>query len=65
MTTEKSHDLKFEKGTTYIVYLHTRVHVYMEKMGNLIKFKIKLYIYDNKLRSCAQFAPRGKCTPGC
>ena len=24
-----------------------------------------LYICDNKLRSCAQFAPRGKCAPGC
>ena len=26
-------------------------------MGNLSKSKLKLYICDNKLRSCAQFAP--------
>ena len=34
-----------------------------EKMGNLSKSKIKLYICD-KLHSCAQFAPWGKCAPG-
>ena len=34
-------------------------------MGNLSKSKLKLYICDNKLRSCAQFAPRGKCAPEC
>ena len=33
-------------------------------MGNLSKSQLKLYICDNKLRSCAQFAPRGKCAPG-
>ena len=136
MTTERTHDLQFDKGTIYIVYFHTHVHVHIgrrsgsvvecltrdrgaagssltsvtalwslskqiypslvlvqprktrpclterllmgrkvskqtnkhvhiEKMGNLSKSKIKLYIYDNKLRSCAQFAPRGKCAPGC
>ena len=59
VTTERSHDLKFDKGTIYIVYFHTHVHVHIEKMGNLSKSKIKLYICDNKLRSCAQFAPRG------
>ena len=53
MTTERSHDLKFDKGTIYIVYFHTHVHVHIENMGNLPKSKIKLYI-------CAQFAPRGK-----
>ena len=65
VNTERSHDLKFDKGTIYIVYFHSHVHVYIEKMGNLSKSKIKLYICDNKLRSCAQFAPRGKCAPGC
>ena len=65
VTTERSHDLKFDKGTIYVVYFHTHVHVHIEKMGNLSKSKIKLYICDNKLRSCAQFAPRGKCAPGC
>ena len=65
VTTERSHDLKFDKGTIYIVYFHSHVHVHIEKMGNLSKSKIKLYICDNKLRSCAQFAPRGKCAPGC
>ena len=94
-----SHDLKFDKGTSYIVYFHTDVHVHIqynntntllalniqkcfspkaytyikqryqgnniEKMGNLSKSKLKLYICDNKLRSCAQFAPKGKCAPGC
>ena len=64
MTTERSHDLKFNKGTIYIVYFHTHVHVHIEKMGNLSKSKLKLYICDNKLRSCAQFAPRCKCAPG-
>ena len=58
MTTERNYDLKFDKGTIYIVYFHTHVHVHIEKMGNLSKSKIKLYICDNKLRSCAQFAPR-------
>ena len=53
------------EGTIYIVYYHTNVHVHIEKMGNLSKSKIKLYICDNKLRSCAQFAPRGKSAPGC
>ena len=65
MTTERSHDLKFDKGTIYIVYFHTHVHVHIEKMGNLLKSKNKLYICDNYLRSCAQFAPRGKRAPGC
>ena len=65
VTTERSHDLKFDKGTIYIVYFHTHVHVHIEKMGNLSKSKLKLYICDDKLRSCAQFAPRGKCAPGC
>ena len=55
----------FHKGTIYIVYFHTHVHVHIETMGNLSKSKIKLYIWYNKLRSCAQFAPRGKCAPGC
>ena len=65
VTTERSHDLKFDKGTIYIVYFYTNVHVHIEKMGILSKAKIKLYICDNKLRSCAQFAPRGKSAPGC
>ena len=65
MTTERSRDLKFDKGTIYIVYFHTHVHVIIEKMGNLSKSKLKSYICDNKLRSCAQFAPRGKSAPGC
>ena len=67
VTTERSHDLKFDKGTIYIhvVYFPTHVHVHIENMGNLPKSKIKLYICDNKLRSCAQFAPRGKYAPGC
>ena len=65
MTTERYHDLKFDKGTIYIVYFHTYVYVHIENMGNLSESKIKLYICDKKLRSCAQFAPRGKCPPGC
>ena len=40
MTTERSHNLKFDKGTIYIVYFHTNVHVHIEKMGNLSKSKI-------------------------
>ena len=47
----------------YLFSLH--VHVHKEKMGNLSKSKIKSYICSIKLRSCAQFAPRGKCAPGC
>ena len=63
MTTERSHDLKFDKGTIYIVYFHTHVHVHIGKMGGLSRSKLKLYIRDNKLRSCAQFAPMGQmCT---
>ena len=46
MTTERSHDLKFDKGTIYIVYFHTHVHVQIEKMGNLSKSKLKFYICD-------------------
>ena len=65
VTTERSHDLKFDIGTIYIVYFHTNVHVNIEKMGNSSKSKIKLHICDNKSRSCAQFAPRGKSAPGC
>ena len=65
MTSERSHDLKFDKGTIYIVYFHIYVRVHIEKMANLSKFKIKLYICDKKLCSCAQFAPRGKCASGC
>ena len=68
MTIERSHVLKFHKGTIYIVYFHTHVHVHIEKIGNLSKSKLKLYVCDNKLRSCAQFAPGGgggKCAPGC
>ena len=65
MTTERSHDLKFDKGTIYIDHFNTHVHVDIEKMGTLLKSKLKLYICDNKLRSYAQFAPRGKCAPGC
>ena len=65
MTTDTRHDLKFDKGTIYIVHFHTHVQVHIENMGNLSKSKIKLDICDNKLRSCAQFAPRGKCAPGC
>ena len=63
VTTERSQYLKFDKGTINIVYFHTHVHI--EKMGNLSKSKVKSYICDNNLRSCAQFAPRGKCAPGC
>ena len=51
-------DLKFDKGTIYIVY-------FLENMGNLLKSMIKLYICDNKLRSCAQFAPQDKCASWC
>ena len=65
VTIERSHNLKFDIGTIYIVYFHTNVHVHIEKMGNLSKSKIKLYICDDKLRSCAQFAPRGKSARGC
>ena len=66
VTIERSHDLKFDKGTIYIVYFRTHVrHVHIEKMGNLSKSKLKLYICDNKLRSRAQFAPRGKSAPEC
>ena len=36
----------------------------IEKIGNLSKSKIKFNIWDNKLSSCTQFAPRGKCAPG-
>ena len=61
----EKHCLKFDKRTIYIVYFHTHVHVHIEKMGNLSKSKIKLYICDSKLRSCAQFAPRCKSAPGC
>ena len=61
----EKHCLKFDKRTIYIVYFHTHVHVHIEKMGNLSKSKIKLYICDNKLRSCAQFAPRCKSALGC
>ena len=46
MTTERSHDLKFDKGTIYIVYFHTHELVHIEKMGNLSKSKIKFYICD-------------------
>ena len=46
-------------------FFRTHVHSHIEKMGNLSKSKLKFYICDNKLRSCAQFAPRGKCAPGC
>ena len=63
MTTERNHDIKFDKGTIYIVYFHAHVHVHIEKIGNISKSKHKLYICANKLRSCAQFAPRGKCAP--
>ena len=49
-----------------MVYFHTHVHAHIEKMGKISKSKIKLYIIcDYKLRSCAQFAARGKCAPGC
>ena len=65
VTTERSHDLKFDKRTIYIVYFHIHAHVHIEKMDNLSKAKLKLYICGNKLRSCAQFAPRGKCAPEC
>ena len=58
------HSLKFDKSSIYIVYFHTHVHVHIEKMGSLSKFEIKLYISDNKLRSCAQFAPQCKFAPG-
>ena len=57
--------LSLIKGIIFIVYFHTHVHVHIEKMGNLSKSTLKLYICDNKLRSCVQFAPRGKCAPGC
>ena len=33
VTTEGSHDLKFDKGTIYIVYFHTHVHVHIEKIN--------------------------------
>ena len=32
VTTERNHGLKFDKGTIYIVYFHTHVHVRIEKM---------------------------------
>ena len=34
VTTERSHDLKFDKGAINIVYFHTHVHIHIEKMGN-------------------------------
>ena len=40
VTTERSHDLKFDKGTIYIVYFHTHVHVLIENMDNLSKYQI-------------------------
>ena len=49
MTTERSHDLKFDEGTIYIVYFHKHVHVHIEKMGNLSKSKLKFHICNNKL----------------
>ena len=52
----------FDKEIIYIVIF---IHVHIEKMGTLSKPKLKLYMCVNKLRSCAQFAPRGKCAPGC
>ena len=29
VTTERTHDLQFDKGTIYIVYFHTHVHVHI------------------------------------
>ena len=52
-------------GPEFIVVLLGNPAGGIEKMGNLSKSKIKLYKCDNMLRSCAQFAPRGKCAPGC
>ena len=49
MTTERSHDRKFDKGTIYIVYFHTHVHVYIEKMGNLSNLKSN---YTYVITSC-------------
>ena len=48
VTTERSYDLKFDKGTINIVYFHTHVQVHIEKMGNLSISKIILYVCDNK-----------------
>ena len=42
MTTERSHDLKFDKGTIYTVYYHTHVHAHIDKMG----------IYQNLSSNC-------------
>ena len=64
MTTERSHDLKFDKGTIYLVYFHTHVHVHIEMMGNISKTKIKLYICDKKLRSCAHLHLGANVHPG-
>ena len=47
VTTERSHDLKFDKGTIYIVYFHTHVHVHIEKMDNLSKSNLKLNICES------------------
>ena len=52
VTTERSKDLKFDKGTIYIVYFHTNVHVHIEKMGNLSKSKIKSHIIYFVKTSC-------------
>ena len=50
--------LSLIKGLFNIVYFHTHVHVHIDKMGNLSKSKIKLYICDNKLRSHDQNTPQ-------
>ena len=46
VTTERSYDIKFDKGTFHIVYFHTHVHIHIEKMCNLSESKLKFYICD-------------------
>ena len=48
VTTERSHDLKFDKGTIYIVYFHTHVHVHIERW----------VIYQNQSSNCAYLITR-------
>ena len=50
--------LFFEWPLLTVLLLFIFIQVHIKKMDNLSKSKIKLYICDNKLSSCAQFAPR-------
>ena len=56
-----SHSLKFDKGTIYRVYFIWDYTGLYRKDVSL--FLDQMNICDNKLRSCAQFAPRCICSP--